>query len=78
MERWVIHGLGIPIHEEPRIGRDYRHECRTEAKEIIRFDPGVVISIEIAGLMEQMYEMTPQGLVRMGEMLARVYSFADA
>ncbi len=78
MSRWVIHGLGITIHEEPRIGRDYRAECRTEAKEIIRFDPGVVISIEIAGLMEQMYEMTPQGLARMGEMLARVYSFADA
>ena len=78
MSRWVVHGLGITIHEEPRIGRDYRHECRTEARELIRFEPGVVISIEIVGLMEQMYEMTPEGFSRMGEMPARVYTFADA
>lgn len=75
--RWVIHGLGLNIHEEPRLGRDYRHESRTRAKRIIHFEPGTVVSIEICGLMEQMYLMGASCFERMGEMPARVYTFAD-
>jgi len=75
--RWVVHGIGLNIHEEPRIGRDHRDASRTEAKRIIRFVPGTVVSIEICGLMEQMYLMTASGFERMGRMVARVYTFAD-
>ena len=44
---------------------------------IIRFDPGTVVSVEICGLMEQMYLMTADGFQRMGNMIARVHTFAD-
>ena len=72
--RWVTHGLGIRIHEEPLLGRDYRAKSRSFAKEIICFEKGCVISVEICGLMEQMYKMTGRGLVRMGKMKAKLYS----
>ena len=72
-ERWVIHGLGLRIHEEPLLGADYRARSRDFARKIARFEKGCVISIEIRGLMEQMHKMTDAGLVPVGKMAPRLY-----
>ena len=73
-ERWVIHGLGLRIHEEPLLGADYRAASRDFAKKVIRFEKGCVISIEICGLMEQMHRMTDTGMLPLGRMEPRLYS----
>ncbi len=77
-DRWVIHGVGIRIHEEPLLGADYRDASRAIPKKTIRFQKGCAVSIEIRGLMEQMHCMGQDGFVPMGTMRPRLYTPADS
>jgi Xaa-Pro aminopeptidase len=73
-ERWVVHGIGIAIHDEPRFGRDYRGDSRKDARRTIRLEPGVVIVIEICGFGEEVFLMTKNGLQKMHHLRTGIYT----
>jgi hypothetical protein len=71
---WQIHGLGIGIHEEPLLGAENRGACRREAKQIVRFDPGVAFNVELCGFGEETFVVEQDRIARLGTMRTGVYT----
>lgn len=66
-EWWCVHGIGLEIHEPPRIGSSLGKFLSDPAEEV-GFPVGCMICVELGAGVEEMWLMTEAGLSRLSAM----------
>jgi Xaa-Pro aminopeptidase len=66
-----IHGVGLDVHEEPRIGTLL--PSSVDVKDEVTFEVGQVLALEPSWLVEDLYVLREEGFKRLGTLPQEVF-----
>ena len=61
---YYFHGVGMDVHEEPRVGTGFAREAAVW--EEVTIEMGAVLALESSWLVEDMFVLEESGIRRMG------------